>query len=163
MPQLPQLWTATGLATELHRDARTIVKALRDTPPDGRVGKHPAWHMANVMKVLTPVEQRYPRSSSGDSAAIDNAEAVWDDLRRAFEHLEGEKDIDHRRVMAQEVAPLIGELEGALNAVWQSADDKLIYGPLRDRLIATAISELARLCKAELRDAPNGRLVMVVP
>lgn len=163
MPQLPQLWTAAGLATELRRDPRTVLRALRDVPPDGRIGKSAAWYMANASAALAPVERRFRPSNGGDETAINNVEDVWADLRRAFGDLEREQDINARRVMVQDtVASLVKDLEAALDALWHSDEDRLVFGPCRDRVIATAISELARLCEAKLQNTPTG-LALVVP
>jgi hypothetical protein len=157
-----QLWSINSLAIELNRDPRTVKKALERIDPDGMIGRHPAWFLTSATQALAPVERRFRSASRDDEAAADDVEAVWGDLRRGFTNLEREQDIDRRRVMAQDVGPLIKELESALNALWRTPEDKLIFTPLKDKLIAVAISELARLCEAKLQDTPDG-VQLVVP
>jgi hypothetical protein len=165
MSMQPKLWTIGALAVELNRDPRTVASALKHTKPDGKDGGgRRAWFMTTATAALAPVERRAPRHSngSGEEAAIDNVEAVWGDLRRGFENLEREPDVNRRRVLAQDVGPLITELESALDAVWRSDEDQLVFGPCRDKMIATAISELARLAELKMEDTPTG-LALVVP
>jgi hypothetical protein len=163
MPMLPKLWTIGGLTTELDRDQRTVANALKHTPPDGKIGTRAAWYMKTAMEALQPVARRPRLSNGNEEAAIDAAEDTWSALRRAFERLEAEPDINARRIAARDtVAPLVKELESALNAVWRSDQDRLVFGPLRDRVIATAIAELVKLCKLEMRDTDNG-LALCVP
>jgi hypothetical protein len=158
-----QLWSINALSNELNRNQRTVKRALQNVPPDGAIGQYPAWFLSSAVEALNPIERRFRPSSSGEEAAIHNVEAVWGDLRRGFTDLEREKDIDARRIMAHDtVAPLVHELEAALNAVWRSDQDRLVFGPLRDRVIATAIAELVKLCKLEMRDTDNG-LALCVP
>jgi hypothetical protein len=163
MPLLPRFWTIGALAVELGRDPRTIASALKHTPPEGKDGRHRAWLMTTAMTALEPVARRPRPSSRGEESAIDAAEATWEDLRRGFERLEAEKDVNARRVMARDtVGPLVKELEASLNAVWRSDQDRLIFSPLRDKLIAVAISTLVELCQLEMKDTPTG-LALVVP
>jgi hypothetical protein len=140
------------------RDKRFLAKVLAHVPGDGRLNTHPAWHLKTILDAVA----RHERGGAPDEALIDAVESTWADLRRGFTNLELEPDINRRRVMAQEVGPLIGELQGALDSLWRSAEDKLVFGPCRDKVIAVAISELARLCEAKLTDTPSG-LAMVVP
>jgi hypothetical protein len=157
-----QLWSLNALSHELNRNQRTVKRALQNVPADGMLGQHKAWLMTTAVQALTPVERRFRPSNGNEEAAADNVESTWADLRDAFGDLEREKNIDRRRIMAQDVAPLISELEAALNAVWHTDEAQVVYGPLRDRVIATAIAELVKLCKLEMRDTDNG-LALVVP
>jgi hypothetical protein len=154
-----KLWSINEAAAETGRDRRFLSKVLGSVPPDGRLNKkHPGWRLRTILDAVSRHER-----GGGDSAAIDNVEAVWSDLRRGFTSLEREPDINARRVMVQDtVAPLVKELESALNSLWHTDEDHLVFGPCRDRMIATAISELARLCEAKLQDTPTG-LALVVP
>jgi hypothetical protein len=157
MTQRPQLWSIGALAVELNRDPRTVSKALQRVPPDGQLGKNPAWYMKTAAAALAPVERRFRPSNGDDSAAIDAVEATWTDLRRGFERLASEKDVDRRRLLGRDVVgPLIHELEASLNALWRTAEDRLVFGPCRDKLIAVAITELARLCNGKLVDTDDG-------
>ena len=49
MAMTAKLWTISGLAAELDKDRRTITRALRDVPHDGKEGRYRAWHMTTVL------------------------------------------------------------------------------------------------------------------
>ena len=53
MPMTKQLWSINALATELGRDRRTIAKALRAVPPDGKSSRGDRqWHLQTVLDAL---------------------------------------------------------------------------------------------------------------
>ena len=52
MAMTAKLWTISGLAAELNRDRRTITRALRDVPHDGKEGRYKAWHMTTVLVAM---------------------------------------------------------------------------------------------------------------
>ena len=52
MAMTAKLWTISGLAAELDRDRRTITRALRDVPHDGKSGRWDAWHMTTILDAL---------------------------------------------------------------------------------------------------------------
>ena len=52
MAMTAQLWTISGLAAELDKDRRTITRALRDVPHDGKEGRYRAWHMTTVLAAM---------------------------------------------------------------------------------------------------------------
>ena len=52
MAMTAKLWTISGLAAELDRDRRTITRALRDVPHNGKEGRYKAWHMTTVLAVV---------------------------------------------------------------------------------------------------------------
>ena len=52
MAMTAKLWTISGLAAELDRDRRTITRALRDVPHDGKEGRYKAWHMTTVLAAM---------------------------------------------------------------------------------------------------------------
>jgi hypothetical protein len=54
MAMRPQLWTISGLATELGADRRTVAAKLAGVPPDGTVHGHPAWRMRAAMAATAP-------------------------------------------------------------------------------------------------------------
>ena len=49
MAMTAKLWTISGLAAELDKDRRTITRALRNVPHDGKEGRYRAWHMTTVL------------------------------------------------------------------------------------------------------------------
>ncbi len=52
MAMTAKLWTISGLAAELDRDRRTITRALRDVPHDGKEGRYKAWHMTTALAAM---------------------------------------------------------------------------------------------------------------
>ena len=52
MAMTAKLWTISGLAAELNKDRRTITRALRDVPHDGKEGRYKAWHMTTVLAAM---------------------------------------------------------------------------------------------------------------
>ncbi len=52
MAMTAKLWTISGLASELNKDRRTITRALRDVPHDGKEGRYEAWHMTTVLAAM---------------------------------------------------------------------------------------------------------------
>ncbi len=52
MAMTAKLWTISGLAAELNKDRRTITRALRDVPHDGKEGRYEAWHMTTVLAAM---------------------------------------------------------------------------------------------------------------
>ena len=52
-----RLWSLNALATELGRDRRTIAKALRDVPADGRLSGAKPWFLETTLKALERMER----------------------------------------------------------------------------------------------------------
>jgi hypothetical protein len=55
-----RLWSLNGLETETGRDRRTLGKMLSTVPPDGRLGKHPAWYLTTVLSAIDRYENPVP-------------------------------------------------------------------------------------------------------
>ena len=47
------LFTMNGAATETGRDRKTITRALRGVPPDGKSGRWDGWYMTTILDALT--------------------------------------------------------------------------------------------------------------
>lgn len=58
-----ELYSAYGAARELEKDRQTIVRALRDVPPDGSEAGQPRWKLSTIVKALEA-----PRSSGGSKS-----------------------------------------------------------------------------------------------
>ena len=52
MAMTAKLWTINALAAELGHTARTVSKALKGFPPDGKSGRWDAWHMTTTVAAL---------------------------------------------------------------------------------------------------------------
>jgi phage terminase Nu1 subunit (DNA packaging protein) len=52
MALMPQLWTISGLETEIGVDRRTLGQALASVPPEGKVGGRDAWLIRTALATL---------------------------------------------------------------------------------------------------------------
>ena len=52
MAMTARLWSISALAVELDMDRRTVAAKLRHVPPAGKLGKHDAWRLTDVLPVL---------------------------------------------------------------------------------------------------------------
>jgi hypothetical protein len=114
MPQTARLWTIAGLATELGRNVRTIASALRNTPPDGKCGRHPGWRMSTaVARLSLPADRR--RSNGGNEELYSDIERLAGDLQRNLEKLAAEPSVAARRQMVEGgIFHAVGKLDGML-------------------------------------------------
>ena len=62
---LPQLFTLSGLSTELGHDRRYIARRLAGVPADGRLGRSPAWFLRNAIAALQAHKRRSNCSDDG--------------------------------------------------------------------------------------------------
>jgi hypothetical protein len=86
MSMRAKLHTISGLASELNRDRRTIANALNAVPPDGKVGKYDAWHIATTLRCLEPERGK---GWDGDMLPI---------VRHLYERIPNWKELHRRRV-----------------------------------------------------------------
>jgi DNA-binding transcriptional regulator YhcF (GntR family) len=144
-----QLWSINALATELDRDHRTVKRALEHVKPDGMLGKFPAWLMATAVKAMTPVEQRFPRSSSDAEAMVDQLEAIGDELSGNLKKLAAIRRVAERRKFVEDGAfRKLGQFADGLLAAARDDADRMIMKVFVDREIAgVIIGEILRLCE----------------
>jgi hypothetical protein len=70
------LYSVNKLATELRRNARTVVVALANVPPDGQIGKHPGWFLSTAVAAMT----RHESKSNRFAHAPQNSNNDWRDI-----------------------------------------------------------------------------------
>src|SRR4051812_12766604 len=57
MAMTQQLWSISGLATELGRDRRTLARALSLVVPDGQIAGQKAWYLTSALRALERMKQ----------------------------------------------------------------------------------------------------------
>lgn len=129
MSMVPKLWTLNGLATELRHVPRTVGRALRGIPADGKVGTRDAWYLTTALGALRTHEfgsdqlgQRYNghgANGSGDNSAdilhiADQLEDLNDRLLREMETTQAEPDLGRRREQIKEWGPMVGQIDRLL-------------------------------------------------
>jgi hypothetical protein len=67
MAMMPQLFTLNGLSAELGRDFRLIARRLRGVPPDGKVGKRPAWFLRTAIAAMQAHDEEKRGARRGNS------------------------------------------------------------------------------------------------
>jgi hypothetical protein len=143
-----------ALATELNRDRRTIARALRTIPPDGKShDRHNAWHLTTALRALEATEGRH-RSEAPDESTI-ALEYATHAMLKWIERLRIEPDVARRRKMLEGEGHVIGEYVRALDRVRapHSPEQRMIEQPFIDRMLGGAIGDVLALCHIELDKA----------
>ena len=70
MAMTKQLWSISGLATELGRDRRTIAKALIGVAPDGELSGEKAWFFETALSALNEGKRVPPTPEIDDFTAM---------------------------------------------------------------------------------------------
>lgn len=73
MALVKQLWSLNALETEIGRDRRTIGKALKGVPVDGKIGGRDAWHLTTVLAALDRHDYPHGRESGSLDPAQERA------------------------------------------------------------------------------------------
>jgi hypothetical protein len=154
-----QTYSLNNLAEQLERDRSTMVKAMRNVPPDARVKNRPTWKIATASRAL----EAYMRAQDGGgrgagTGQIDPQLAVlyakFDAADAAMRKL---KTVDARRKAAIAMAPLIAETDAMTRKVGLAnrQDAELVH--LRaDRLFALYLRGFETCCgwsQSEVWDA----------
>lgn len=115
-----QTYTVNSLAEQLERDRGTVVKALRNVPPDATVKGRPQWKIATASRAVEAHlrnggNTRYGHSGIGsDSRALAALNARFDQAEAAMQVL---PTIEKRRDAARALLPLIVEVDKATRQV----------------------------------------------
>jgi hypothetical protein len=158
-----RLWSISALATELERNARTVVRALRETPADGRTkGGHRGWHLATALRALAAYERQSDQLSqrsyqSAKSAShllsspgllahvIDQIETTIITLEGAMQRTRAEPDIIKRREMISEWGPVVGQLDRLLRQSFELQGGEACLTPFGDKILGALIAEVCAL------------------
>jgi hypothetical protein len=150
MPLQPTLFTIEGLSTELARDRRTLARALRTVPADGKVKGRPAWRISTVLSVL----RSPPSQDDGTLVALEQAA---DTLEVGFERLRREPVIAVRRKLAHEVGPYVGAFFDALDrtSIGETDSARVCNDIVRNYLERSALGEFLGLLELQLDEHGN--------
>ena len=150
MAMTAKLWTISGLAAELDKDRRTITRALRDVPHDGKEGRYRAWHMTTVLAAmaggageafdLTAERARFA-AAQADDREMKNALARRDQITVGEFHLMMTSAFARVRAkllaLPSKMAPLVVGAKDAAEAQAMLRD--VVHGAL-DELAATTVT-----------------------
>ena len=158
MAMTPQLWTISGLATELRMDRRTVATKLRAVPADGQVAGHAGWLMASAMNAIYCNGERIDLSAARAKLATAQEELVRlkvdrerGELLPADEVVAGwQAAIGRARALLLGIPPAMADtvvLEGRKNA-----DPAVAARAVRELLVKAIDSALDELANAEFAD-----------
>ena len=157
MAMLPKLWSLSALSVELGRNIRTLGKCLRNTPPDGKLGKHDAWHMATVLAAWGKYEQASvqlnsrgnSRGSVAPDASLAQLEQLAHDIDAGMRRLRAAAPGQRLEVLA-DFGAKIGSLDRALerSVANQGLDATAALGAFRDRHVGRVVTEIRQLVQS---------------
>src|SRR5919199_3632639 len=110
MAMRAKVWTLSGLEVETGRDRRTIARALRGVPPDGKIeGRHDAWFLRTALAALDrldtpstrPAASRAGQSGEGPLSHFVNRVEDWRKIRAMFKP--GEKGKTYDIIMTAQI------------------------------------------------------------
>jgi hypothetical protein len=159
MAMTPQLFSLSALAVELDRDRRTVARALRHVPPDGKVHGRDGWRMTTAITALDRLEGVRNRNIDRADADLDLLEVAARRVDEALDTLRTEPDVGKRRELVRGgLGHVVGELERAVERVRadHSPKQRMVEQPFIDQMCGGAIAEVMALCRWEIR-APTTR------
>ena len=136
-----KLWTISGLAAELDKDRRTITRALRNVPHDGKEGRYRAWHMTTVLASM----------ASGAGEALDlTAE------RARFAAAQAD-DREMKNALARRDHITVGEFHQMMTSAFGRVRAKMLALPSKMAPLVMSVKTAAEAQKM-LRDVVHGAL-----
>jgi hypothetical protein len=152
MAMTAKLLSISAIAVELDRDRRTVSRALRHVPPDGKAddwGK--GWYLTTALRALERSEGRRSHNG-GEDAAILELEYASRRVSELFERLRGETLEKRRELIEGGHGRVIGEYVNAIERAraGHSEATRLVEEPFVLKMIGNAVSELLALCDWQL-------------
>jgi hypothetical protein len=147
----PKLYSMNRLAKSFAHNPRTVERALRDVPPDGHLGRFPAWHLATATKAMRDYadnsEQLVGRTGAGDP--LDAILPAADRVDVFLKGLRAEPDVERRRALLKQNGRLVGELEQALQAVFVAGGPECpaLMRPWLSEQLIQIMGETLALCQ----------------
>jgi hypothetical protein len=148
-----KLWSLNALATETGTNIRTLGRTLDGVPPDGKLGKHPAWYLKTALRALA--RRDAATSNQTPNAACDRIERIWGELEPALETARAEPDLEKRRAMIGDFGYLVGELDRAMEtaAAGSHPDQAPLLNIVRENTIGQLIAEVLEIGYWRLPDS----------
>ena len=146
-------FSVNAIAELLERDRATVIRALRETPPDATERRQPRWKMATAVAAL----ERHNRANSDDTLGGNDPAlaAAYAKLDEAIEAMEIAPSLEDRRSMAiNSVKPLLAATDRMLRTagIVAGQDAELVH--LRaDHLGFVMLRTFERPCQWSLNEA----------
>jgi hypothetical protein len=113
------LFSAFAASELLEKDRQTIVRALRNTKPDGQERGQPRWKMSTIVTAM----ERHNRANGGDNGTTGANPPEFAVFDLAFDKLEALPTLAARRKRAVQLVPLIDDMITALRTRGREAGE----------------------------------------
>jgi hypothetical protein len=146
------------LAKVFSHNPRTVERALRDVPPDGVLGRFPAWTLATATGAMRDYAddsaQLVGRTGAGTDDPLAALLPAADKVDKLLQGLRAEPDVERRRGLLKRDGRCVGELERALEAVFVASgpEGPGLFRPWLSEQLIEIMNETLALC--EMRFAP---------
>jgi hypothetical protein len=160
----PKLYSMNRLAKVFSHNPRTVERALRDVPPDGVLGRFPAWTLATATGAMRDYADDSAQLVGRTGAGTDNPLAALmpaaDRVDAFLKGLRAEPDVERRRAMLRREGRVVGELEQVLEAVFVATGPECpaLMRPWLSEQLIEIMSETLALC--EMRFSPDAALTI---
>jgi hypothetical protein len=104
-----KLFSAFAAAEMLERDRQTIVRALRNVPPDGEEGQQPRWKLATIVTALD--RHSRPHNVANASGADPELIAIFRNFDEMCDAMTVLPTLAERRAAALKLAPEIAAVD----------------------------------------------------
>lgn len=165
MAMRPQLYGISALAVELGHVARTVARALRDVPAEGKKGRHPAWTMRTAVDALNShlgasnqfhtwrvSGMSLPGPSPMPAGAIDAIVSANESVERFLRRLRATPTAEARRKILASEGRIVGALERAFTAALAADEYAILHQPFVDQVLHDLVGEIVRLCELKIVD-----------
>jgi hypothetical protein len=164
-----QTFPLNALAESFEVDRSTMLRAMRDTPPDEvKKGNRPAWKTSTAAKALERHHRRKNESGSNGRSSypglpqlVDQIEADFEAFEAGFAQLEAEPDLERRRKLDKKLG--VGKLIGGLDRRMKEAsaaigEERSMSALVGDHLLGDLINRYLTICDYWPDDAELDKL-----
>jgi hypothetical protein len=155
----PKLYSMNRLAKVFSHNPRTVERALRDVPPDGVLGRFPAWTLVTATGAMRDYEDDSAMLLGRTGAGTDDPLAALmpaaERVDQLLQGLRAEPDVGRRRQLLKQNGKCVGELEQVLQAVFEAGGPECpaLMRPWLSEQLIEIMSETLALC--EMRFSPD--------
>jgi hypothetical protein len=158
-------FTANNIAEQLERDRATVLRALKNTPPDRTIHGRPQWKIATASRAVEAhLRAAYGNGGSNDPKLpqlIDQIEADFKAFDAGFAQLKAEPDLARRRQLDKQLG--VGKLIGGLDRQMKRAnaaigEERGLSALVGEHLVGDLISRFLTLLDYWPSDAEMDRL-----
>jgi hypothetical protein len=135
---MKKLFSAFAASELLGRDRQTLVRCLRNVPPDGKAGNSPRWAMDTIFAALEKHNRvnesnggnayRNGRSHGGITGADPGLVAVYAAFDAKLAVMEAAPTLEKRRALAIKLGPILVDMDRKVREVGvaNGQDDELV-------------------------------------